>query len=100
MGAAVSIDIESPKRWPESTERKPYQPMPGDIVSVDCKGIDPKYDQHGTRIGVFERMTYAHGEEGACVRLPGWTFTLCVAPESLTLIRRPTAGESREESKR
>lgn len=85
----MSLDNDAPTRWPESSEHKRYQPMPGDIVAVDCKGLDPKYDQHGTRVGVFERMTYAHGEEGACVRFPGWAHTLCVAPDSVTLVFRP-----------
>lgn len=65
-----------------------YQPMPGDLVSIDCRGIDPKFDQHGTRLGTVERMTYAHGEEGVCVRLPGWAFTLCVDVGYLELVRR------------
>lgn len=85
----MSVSNDPPAQWPAATERKPYAPLPGDVVAIDCKGIDPRYEQHGTRIGTFERMTYAHGEEGACVRLPGWAFSLCVDPASLALVYRP-----------
>lgn len=72
----------------DGTDARRYQPMPGDTVSVDCKGIAAQYDQHGTRIGTVVRLGYAHNCDVALVQLPGWAGVLYLDPEWLTLVYR------------
>ena len=84
----MSLTNDAPFTFPSGTESKPYAPMPGDIVSIDCKGIAAKYDQHGTRIGTVKRMDYAHGCDVALVQLPGWAHVLFLDPGWLTLVYR------------
>jgi hypothetical protein len=87
----MSIDNDAPGTFPIGTESKPYAPMPGDIVAVDCRGIAAKYDQHGTRVGVLKRLDYAHGCDVALVLLPGWEGVLYLDPDWLTLLYRKPA---------
>lgn len=85
----MSVSNDPPSRWATGTAPgNAYNPMPGDLVSVDCKGIAPKYDQHGTRLGTVTKVSGAHGQDTVFVQLPGWAHTLCVDPEALTLVRR------------
>ena len=89
----VSLTNDAPARFPDGSHQgNAYQPMPGDIVSIDCKGIASKYDQHGTRIGTVKRLDYAHVEvtDGGkvVVQLPGWAHVLFLDPGWLTLVYR------------
>ena len=75
---------------PEGTERKVYQPLPGDLVDVDCTRLRPALGVHGTRLATVERPTQAHGNDLAWVRLPGFEGLELVDADALTLVwRRP-----------
>lgn len=82
----MSLDNTPPSRWANGTAPgNAYNPLPGDLVSVDCRGIDPKYDQHGTRLGTVITV----GSDGDVeVKLPGWNHMLYLKPGFLELVRR------------
>lgn len=78
---------DQPTQWPDGTERKRYQPLPGDVVDVDVRGI-PALKIYGTRIGVVRRPTQAHGADLAWVTLPGYEHDELVEVDWLTLVHR------------
>jgi hypothetical protein len=84
----MSIDNDAPSTFPSGTERKPYAPMPGDVVDVDCRGLSPTLGAYGTRLATVERPTQAHGCDLAWVRLPGYEKPELVDADALTLVYR------------
>lgn len=68
--------------------------LPGDVVAVDCRGMDPALALFGWRVGTIARLDYSAASRepvpvGAWVRLPGWADELHAELPALELIHRP-----------
>lgn len=74
----------------DGTDTRRYQPMPGDVVSIDCRGFDPCLNMYGTRVGTVRHVSPVAGYDVAVVSLPGFLEPETVDVEWLSLAwRRP-----------